>query len=278
MLLARVFDEPRRWLSRVPNYLRAFGPWHGLRLLRSIELAPLRGDAPVAHHVPGYGAVWLRPTLGDHSVFWQCLVLRQYHTGTIPHVARLMDAYRAMLAAGRTPLILDCGANIGMSVLWLANAFPQAVIVAVEPEAANFALMQRNTAQLGARVLPVRCAVAAQPGTMTLTNPDDGSTAFQFAPAAAGEVACRTVDDLCAMVPDSDLFIAKVDIEGGQKYLFAENTAWLGRAHAVLIELEDWLLPWQGTSRAFFRATCQFPYEFLTRGETLFCFRDDQAA
>jgi hypothetical protein len=86
------------------------------------------------------------------------------------------------------------------------------------------------------------------------------------------------VDDLCAMVPGSDLFIAKVDIEGGQKQLFEDNTAWLGRAHAVLIELEDWLLPWQGTSRPFFRAISSHPYEFLTRGETLFCMRDDQAA
>lgn len=277
MPLARAFDEPRRWLSRVPNYLREFGPWHGLRLLYAMELAALRGGAPVAHQVPGYGTVWLRPTVGDHSVFWQCLVQQQYALGGAPHAARLMQAYGAMLASGRTPLILDCGANIGMSVLWFAHAFPQAVIVAVEPEGANFALMQRNTAHLGARVVAVRCAVAARPGTMTLINPEQGSTAFQFAPAAAGEVACRTVDDLCALLPDSDLFIAKVDIEGGQKHLFAENTAWLCRAHAVLIELEDWLLPWQGTSRPFLQAISGLPYEFVTRGETLFCYRDEQA-
>lgn len=278
MALPRALAEPRRWLSRAPNYLRAFGPWHGLRLLYAMEMATLRGGGPVAHPVPGYGAVWLRPTVGDHSVFWQCLVQRQYWLGGMPHAARLMDAYHAMLAAGRTPVILDCGANIGMSVLWFAKAFPRAVIVAVEPEAANFALLERNTAHLGPGALPVRCAVASAPGAMTLTNPEAGSTAFQFAPAASGEVACRTVDELAAMVPDGDLLVVKIDIEGGQKQLFEHNTAWLGRAHAVLIELEDWLLPWQGTSRPFFQAISGYPYEFLTRGETLFCMRDDQAA
>jgi hypothetical protein len=63
------------------------------------------------------------------------------------------------------------------------------VIVAVEPEAANFDLLERNTAQLGPGAVPMRCAVAAAPGAMTLTNPEAGSTAFRFAPAAAGEVA-----------------------------------------------------------------------------------------
>jgi hypothetical protein len=117
MARPHAFTEPRCWLARVPNHLRSFGPWHGLRLLFTMEMTAPRGGVPVAHPVPGFGAVWLRPTVGDHSVFWQCLVLRQCELGGMPHAARLMGAYHAMLATGRTPVIVDCGANIGMSVM-----------------------------------------------------------------------------------------------------------------------------------------------------------------
>ena len=42
------------------------------------------------------------------------------------------------------PYIIDCGANIGMSVIYLKQQFPQAEIIAFEPDETNFKLLNKN--------------------------------------------------------------------------------------------------------------------------------------
>lgn len=42
--------------------------------------------------------------------------------------------------------IIDCGANIGLSVIYMKQLFPDARIVAFEPDAKNFALLAKNVA------------------------------------------------------------------------------------------------------------------------------------
>ena len=73
------------------------------------------------------------------------------------------------------------------------------------------------------------------------------------------------------------LFIVKIDIEGAQKHLFSSNTNWIEHTHLIMLELDDWLLPWQGTSRTFFSALSAYPFDYLIRGEAIFCFRDFEA-
>jgi FkbM family methyltransferase len=46
----------------------------------------------------------------------------------------------------RDPLILDCGSHIGLSVAWFKRRFPQARIVAFEPDPQSFRLLQANVA------------------------------------------------------------------------------------------------------------------------------------
>jgi hypothetical protein len=56
----------------------------------------------------------------------------------------LQQAYR--LALQRPPsVIVDAGANIGLTSVYFALRYPAARIVAVEPEASNFALLTTNT-------------------------------------------------------------------------------------------------------------------------------------
>jgi len=47
------------------------------------------------------------------------------------------------------PYIIDCGANIGMSVIYLKQQFPTATIVAFEPDEKNFNLLEKNMASFG---------------------------------------------------------------------------------------------------------------------------------
>jgi FkbM family methyltransferase len=43
-----------------------------------------------------------------------------------------------------SPYIIDCGANIGLSVIYMKNLYPKATIIAFEPDEKNFELLKRN--------------------------------------------------------------------------------------------------------------------------------------
>ena len=68
--------------------------------------------------------------------------------------------------------------------------------------------------------------------------------------------------------------IVKIDIEGAQAQLFSANTEWVARTRLISLELDDWLMPWQGTSRSFFSCISRYPFDYLIHGESIFCFRD----
>ena len=269
-------------LTRLPKYLRRFGLVDGLRLGFEIERRqPVDRTRRNAYRVPRLGApVNLRRTVADHSIFWQCLVMEQYDIDRFPHSRRLDEAYHAEVMAGRSPVIVDCGANVGLSVLWFARRFPKATIVAVEPDEQNFEMLRANTLHLGDQVRCVCGGVWSERATLKIENPDSGSAAFRVRPVHAGEegsITAYSVADLRSRGGNGLLLIVKIDIEGSQAALFDANVDWVGEAHLITLELDDWLMPWAGTSRSFFACLSRYPFEYLLGGESVFCFRDQLA-
>lgn len=266
-------------LSRLPAYISTFGVLSGFKLAFQIERKHLTKSSDLkGYRVPGYSAdIWLRETVSDHSIFWQCLVMQQYALDRFPHAARLDEYYHAELRAGRQPVIVDCGGNIGLASLWFANRFPLARIVVVEPDSDNFAVLQRNLAHLRDRVRMVRGGVWPESGWLRIRNPESGSAAFQVERANERDPdamrAC-TIDELCELGGGGGVLVVKIDIEGAQAQLFQRNTRWVSRVHLVTLELDDWLMPWQGTSRSFFSCLSQYPFEYLLGGESIFCYQD----
>ncbi len=53
-------------------------------------------------------------------------------------------------------VIVDAGANIGLTAVYFANQFPTARILALEPESSNYALLCKNTAAYP-QVVPIHC-------------------------------------------------------------------------------------------------------------------------
>jgi FkbM family methyltransferase len=273
----------RRRLSKMPAYVRQFGMLRGLRLLMRIERAlPVRSKRVERYRLAGYPApIHLRNSIADHATFWQCLVLRQYDTSGFPQHRRLAAVYREAVERGERPLIIDCGANIGLASAWFALSFPRAQIYAIEPDLANFELLRRNVARFADRITPVHGAVWYEQTDLRIINPDSGSAAFRISPGASKSGAAipgHTIDEICSKAKTDAPLIVKIDIEGAQSQLFSANTGWVGRTHLIAIELDDWQLPWQGTSRPFFSEVSRYPFDYLLRGEIIFCFRDVQTS
>jgi len=134
-----------RWAAKSPNYINAFGLLYGLRLLFAIERSvPKKSPQLNQYNVPGQaGPIYLRKTISDHSIFWQCIVQRQYDMFRFPQGNRLMSVYRNLLEKDIRPLIIDCGGNIGMATLDLARLFPEALIYVIEPDIENFEILKK---------------------------------------------------------------------------------------------------------------------------------------
>jgi FkbM family methyltransferase len=233
------------------------------------------------YDLPGYAhPFFLRESLADHATFKQCLVMQQYDFRKFHQGERLLRDYRAALARGEVPLIIDCGGNVGLATRWFAEVFPEARIVAIEPDTQNFEMLTMNTECLGDRVVRLQGGIWNIPARLTIANPDAGSAAFRVRELdVRGDEGLRTytIDEICAMQGVAAPFIVKLDIEGAQASLFRSNTDWVSRTHLITLELDDWQFPWQGSSRSFFSCISQLPFEYLFRDESLFCFRDFEA-
>jgi len=269
-------------VAKSPNYIRRFGLVHGLRLLYQIEgvrQLPKKSEQLRAFSIPGFDApVFLRDCVGDHATFWQCLVMNQYDFTRFPQARRLREQYEEEVASSRAPIVIDCGGNIGLSVLWFASNFPLATIYVVEPEPSNLAVLRRNVERFGDRVHILEGGIWNQPGYLEIINPEAGPSAFRVRltdhSGDPNSLKCYTIDQISAMAMADRILIVKLDIEGSQKDLFSTNTEWVERTGLITLELDDWLLPWQGTSRNFFKCLSQYPFDYLLNGESIFCFRD----
>ena len=268
-----------RRFFRAPGYFRIFGLWNGLILLFRIEknLPPASAETR-QFKVPGYRhPIYLRDTISDHAIFRQCMVMQQYNIMSFPQNIRLMSYYQESIARSETPLIIDCGANIGLATLWFSERFPKACIVAVEPNSDNFKLLTKNTEMLGQQVTRLNGGIWDKPAKLVITNPEAGASAYQVKEIdVTGDTGLRayTIDEICKMHGVSAPFIVKIDIEGAQGTLFRSNTNWVKNTPLITLELDDWLLPWSGCNRSFFSCVSQYPADYLIKDESIFYFRD----
>jgi FkbM family methyltransferase len=269
-----------RVIARLPNYLRSFGLLHGIRLFLQVGLHRPSGQA--AKHrklrVPGFEApIILRDTIADHAAFWQCLVKQQYDFSIFPQASNIAQQYQRLLEQGETPLIIDCGGNIGLTTLWLSARFPRARIVTLEPDDDNFALVQANNAHLGERHLPLNGGIWNRSAGLRIINPESGAAAYRVEEVSLNseeaQIRAYTVDEVCELTGSDEALYVKIDIEGAQAALFESNTDWVTRTWLISVELDDWLFPWQGTSQSLFRTLSRYPFDYLMRDESIFCFR-----
>jgi FkbM family methyltransferase len=146
------------------------------------------------------------------------------------------ETYGQYLPQGHVNFILDAGANIGDTAAWFLTRFPQARLIAVEPDPENFTILQRNCAPYGERLLTVRAAVWPIEKRLAL-NPNQAKDAVEVREAIDGECVGMTIQALMATYNFPQLDIFKCDIEGAERHLFSQNAEnWLSRTRFIIIE------------------------------------------
>lgn len=233
---------------------------------------------------PGAGAegftarAELRRGTADARCFQQIFLDESYDLRGLRRWPELWAGYQAARAGGRPPLILDAGANIGLAALYFASQWPGARIVAVEPEARNFARLQAHARQpfavaaaYATTIVPVQAAVAGRDGAAVIVNPQASTAAYRTQAATGeGSVPAYTIPTLLARWGEgSRPWLAKIDIEGGERELFASGAEWMDQFPILIVEPHDWLLPGTGTVQPLLQALAARQRDFLIRGESI---------
>jgi FkbM family methyltransferase len=118
-------------------------------------------------------------------------------------------------------MVVDCGANIGMSVLYFKYFYPNARILAFEPGRDAFQLLQRNVQANGLNNVQLEPkAVGMQEGKASFfVDPNiSGGTMNSLVPGRLGGVTTEDVDVVrLSNYITGPVDLLKIDIEGGEQ-------------------------------------------------------------
>jgi FkbM family methyltransferase len=210
----------------------------------------------------------------EFYVFRNIFYDEDYNMRGLGQWPNIKAAYEHIVTTGLTPLIIDCGANIGLSVVYFALEFPAARVVALEPHRENF---QRAVAatQGFERVRIIQGGIASESGSAQIVDPGMSTDAYRTEMMDAGDVRMFGVGDLLRDEARSAVpFVIKIDIEGFESNLFEKNTAWIDDFTVLVIELHDWMLPQQANSRNFLRAVSRYYRDFVYFNENIFSIKN----
>jgi FkbM family methyltransferase len=151
-----------------------------------------------------------------------------------------------LIQSDRAALVLDLGANLGLTMAHLAALYPRVRIVGVEMDADNAALARANVAPWGDRCEVVEAAVWTEDGTINYerrVGHEDGFSIARHDPAAETRTARAVsldglIQRLCP-VPDETIDFVKMDIEGAERDVLRRNTGWTSRVRCIKVELHD---------------------------------------
>jgi len=139
--------------------------------------------------------------------------------------------------------VVDCGANIGCASAFFLNRYPGSRVVAIEAELRNFEMCRRTLGPYGSRACAIHGAVwpASEPLTVVRGESEQVKEwAFSVRPCREGEpkeIEGISLNDVVESSPKKRIDLLKIDIEGGERELFANGfESWLSRTRTIVIE------------------------------------------
>ena len=247
-------------LQGVEIYLRAAGP---IGLIQAVKGKLTNSTSRVTVSRNGIRHPFrLRVPTSDVPTCWQVFVHKEYD-----------------FSVSRQPeFILDAGANIGLASISFANRFPDAIIVAIEPEQSNFEILLENTAPY-ANIHAVQAALWNRNEEIDLLDPGlgkwgfmtgSGDVADQLPASAHHRVQGMTIDRIMRDFKFERIDILKVDIEGAEREVFSDTTAWIDKVDGIIVELHEHMK--KGCEQSFEQGARGFKHRWL-QGENVYLTR-----
>lgn len=175
-------------------------------------------------------------------------------------------------------LIIDGGANTGYASLWFANEYPDAQIIAVEPEESNFQVLKKNTLNYRS-IRIIKAGLWNQNIFLKVLNRGEGKWGFVTEEAGSSDkskIKAVTIDNILKKSGCNRIDILKLDIEGAEKEIFSSNYEnWLDKVNILIIELHD--RHKKGCSKTFYSAVKKYNFNEFRKGENIILVRKKSA-
>ena len=206
----------------------------------------------------------------DLNTAKQIFEMRDYDLTKLSRHAELQASYLECLKQKKTPLIVDCGGNIGFASLYFSLTFPQAKIVCVEPDKSN--VIQAKLNNKNRDVDFHQAAIGSVDAQGSIVDPGLGNNAFRVSKEASGDLEIQSITSILKRpgIANAVPFIVKIDIEGFENELFSKNTEWVDQFPLLIIELHDWMLPKTANSNQFLQVISKLDRDFVYMSENVF--------
>ncbi|QJD79698.1 FkbM family methyltransferase [Spirosoma rhododendri] len=131
-----------------------------------------------------------------------------------------IDEVYSFIPETENPIIVDCGSNIGLSIIYFKQRFPNAKIIGFEPDAAIYKLLENNLKSFNLMDVQIHNAAVWTEDTELDFYAEGslaGSTEINYANASDNKYKVAAID-LKKILSSNQVEFLKMDIEG------AENT------------------------------------------------------
>jgi FkbM family methyltransferase len=212
--------------------------------------------------------VMVRPTQSDLFAAAQVFGWEDYQLSSRV-IKRLTDVARSWRAAGDVPVIIDGGGNVGYASVYFANRFPEAVVLAIEPDPDNFAMLQQNTAQ-HENIRPVYGALWQDESGVDLRREASGGWSTSTVPSRNnGGIPSWRIEKLLRQIPRSRILILKLDIEGAERQVCDASPQIVRSVPCVIVEPHDYDRVGGGCLTPLYRAISGKEVDTLVQGDVL---------
>lgn len=205
---------------------------------------PSHGE-PVVFGIPGLlHPIAVRPGTSD--------------PGEVIHTA-IRETYGQYLPAPPIRFILDAGANIGDTTAWYLSRFPDATVVALEPEPNNFSVLRRNCEPYGSRAVLQQVGLWPRRARLRVVSAhvESGFSVVEVPEGETHDCLGVSPEDVMREMGVRTLDIFKCDIEGAERELFSSDCdGWLARTRCLTIEIHG-----EAAKRAVLGAVARHPFE-----------------
>lgn len=207
----------------------------------------------------------IRPTDSDLFVMSQVFGHGEYEIGKGGQSA-LNQLAAGWRQKGIIPLIVDAGANVGYSSIFLRDQYPDAMVMAIEPDQQAHEVLLSNCDSLE-RIMPVYGALWCHEGEVALVNSERPSWARGVSDGEG--VPSVTLRGLLARLPRTKLLMLKMDIEGAELEATRDCGEILKDVPCIMVEPHDFMFPGRGCLTFVYSLLSGRNIDSLVNGENL---------
>jgi len=198
--------------------------------------------------------IFLRADTSDIATFYQCIYHKEYDIDF----------------NGEPKVIVDLGANIGLTSVFFKSKYKDAKIIAVEPESSNFMMLQKNLKNY-TDTNTYKAGVWNKNANLVIEDKGLGHYGFVVRETESKTENSFEAISLQQIIEENEIDtidILKIDIEGSEKKLMDESAhLWLPKVNVLIIELHDRME--SGCSQQLFKTLQKYNFTMLIKGENL---------